>query len=147
MGMNFFEQELRKIVDPVYPNATYVGRFCFVPLSENNRARISFEMSSPAFEYYDMLQVKIVGKNDGVLDCVSFRFLDLFEVMQTDYKTIREYGKHISRRYDSAGFEWFVYKPTEAEYAILTNAVQSSTELFQEQTQEQTMTVQQDMMM
>ena len=31
--MNFFEQELHKIVAPKYPDATYVGRACYVPVS------------------------------------------------------------------------------------------------------------------
>ena len=30
--MNFFEQELHKIVAPKYPDATYVGRACYVRL-------------------------------------------------------------------------------------------------------------------
>ena len=28
--MNFFQQELRKIVGPRYPDATYIGRVCYV---------------------------------------------------------------------------------------------------------------------
>ena len=40
--MNFFEQELHKIVAPKYPDATYVGRACYVRLDELNRAKIQF---------------------------------------------------------------------------------------------------------
>ena len=31
--MNFFEQELHRIVAPKYPDATYVGRACYVRLN------------------------------------------------------------------------------------------------------------------
>ena len=40
--MNFFEQELRKIVGSAYPDATYIGRACYVRLGEENRAKIQF---------------------------------------------------------------------------------------------------------
>ena len=43
--MNFFEQELHKIVAPKYPDATYVGRACYVRLDELNRAKIQFVTS------------------------------------------------------------------------------------------------------
>ena len=36
--MTFYEQELRKIVGERYPDATYVGRACYVRLSDMNRA-------------------------------------------------------------------------------------------------------------
>ena len=38
--MTFYEQELRKIVGERYPDATYVGRACYVRLSDMNRAKI-----------------------------------------------------------------------------------------------------------
>ena len=37
--MTVFEKELRKIVEPTYPDATFVGRACYVRLSEMNRAK------------------------------------------------------------------------------------------------------------
>ena len=40
--MTFFEQELRKIVGAEYPDATFVGRACYVRLSDMNRAKIQF---------------------------------------------------------------------------------------------------------
>ena len=38
--MTFFERELRKIVQPIYPDAVFVGRACYVRLSEMNRAKL-----------------------------------------------------------------------------------------------------------
>lgn len=40
--MTFYERELRKIIGGKYPDATYVGRACYVRLSDTNRAKIQF---------------------------------------------------------------------------------------------------------
>lgn len=42
--MTFYEQELRKIVGERYPDATYVGRACYVRLDEMNRAKSSLSL-------------------------------------------------------------------------------------------------------
>ena len=49
--MTFFEQELRKIVGDVYPDATFVGRACYVRLSNMNRAKIQFTTCGTADHY------------------------------------------------------------------------------------------------
>ena len=141
MGMNFFEQELRKIVEPAYPNATYVGRFCFVPLGENNRAKINFATSVQT-THYDTLQIKIVNKHDGELDCVRLRLNDVLGAVRTDNASVRLHGAYIWQ--DGSDIDWYGYHPTKADYAALTKTIQSYTELFQEQTQG--MTMQQSMM-
>lgn len=144
MGMNFFEQELRKIVEPVYPNATYVGHFCFVPLGANNRAKINFATSVQA-AHYDTLQLKIINKNDGEVDCVRLHLTELLGAVRTDNASVRLHGAYIWQ--DGSDVSWYGYHPTKADYAALTNTVQSYTELFQEQVQTQTqgMTMQQSM--
>ena len=49
--MTFYEQELRKIVGERYPDATYVGRACYVRLSDMNRAKIQFATGIVANQY------------------------------------------------------------------------------------------------
>ena len=142
--MNFFEQELRKIVEPVYPDATYVGRFCFVPLGVNNRAKINFVTSGIA-DHYDALQIKIVNKSDGELDCVRLRLSDLLGAVQSGNLYVQQSGPYIWQ-YGSK-IEWYGYQPTEKDLAAITEGVKSYVELFQEQTMEQGMTMQQGMTM
>ena len=144
MGMNFFEQELRKIIEPVYPNATYVGDFCFVPLGANNRAKINFDTNGYA-DHYNTLQIKIVNKNDGPLDCVRLRLDDVLGAVKSSDPILRERGWYIWRSHSD--LDWYGCHPTKADYAALTKTVQSYTELFQEQvqTQAQGMTMQQSM--
>ena len=61
--MNFFEQELRKLFQAQYPDATFVGRHCFVPLGDQIRANISFRTSGYA-DHYDCEPVLMVGTED-----------------------------------------------------------------------------------
>ena len=56
--MTFCEQELRKIVGERYPDATYVGRACYVRLSDMNRAKIQF-VTGIVSNQYNALQLTI----------------------------------------------------------------------------------------
>ena len=62
--MTFYEQELRKIVGERYPDATYVGRACYVRLSDMNRAKIQFVTGSVANQY-NALQLTILNRSEG----------------------------------------------------------------------------------
>ena len=77
MGNNTFEQELRKIVSPSCPDATYVGRACYVRLSEMNRAKIQF-ISTHIASQYDVLRLTILNRDEGAVDNLVLRFSDLF---------------------------------------------------------------------
>ena len=65
--MNFFEQELHRIVAPKYPDATYVGRACYVRLNELNRAKIQFVTGIVANQYH-ALRISILNRNEGQVD-------------------------------------------------------------------------------
>ena len=58
--MNFFQQELRKIVGPRYPDATYIGRVCYVYLSVRRRAKIQIVSWGKA-NVYNAIQLWIVA--------------------------------------------------------------------------------------
>ena len=74
--MTFYEQELRKIVGERYPDATYVGRACYVRLSDMNRAKIQFVTGSVANQY-NALQLTILNRSEGQVDTLRLRFSDL----------------------------------------------------------------------
>lgn len=65
--MTFYEQELRKIVGERYPDATYVGRACYVRLSDMNRAKIQFVTGIVANQY-NALQLTILNRSEGQVD-------------------------------------------------------------------------------
>ena len=68
--MTFYEQELRKIIGEQYPDATYVGRVCYVRLSDMNRAKIQFVTGSVANQY-NALQLTILNRSEGQVDADS----------------------------------------------------------------------------
>ena len=63
--MNFFEQELRKLFAEQFPNATYVGRNCYIPLDNQIRACISFKTNGYA-DHYDTIHIIQKGASEGV---------------------------------------------------------------------------------
>ena len=131
--MNFFEQELRKIVAPKYPDATYVGRACYVRLSEMNRAKIEFITSIVANQYH-ALRLTILNRSEGQVDILLLKLSDILGKKQTNNPNFRDgVSPHI---WDDCGkAEWYVYHPNSQDYRQLTEAVSDYLEVFQEQTQ------------
>ena len=72
--MTFFEQELRKIVGAEYPDATFVGRACYVRLDEMNRAKIQFVTTGIANQY-SALRLTVLNRQEGDVDNLCFAFL------------------------------------------------------------------------
>ena len=134
--MNFFEKELRKIVEPISADATYVGTFCFVPLGENNRAKINFATSGIS-DHYDTMQIKIINKNDGELDCVRLRLSDLLGPVQSNNSFLKNSGYHIWK--DGSTYDWYGARPKAAGYSAIAETIKSYVELFRDQVQETSM--------
>lgn len=133
MGMTAFEQELRKIVSPRYPDATYVGRACYVRLSEMNRAKIQF-ISTHIASQYDALRLTILNRDEGAVDNLVLRFSDLLGKKHTSNPNFRDVV--IPHLWDDCGkVAWYVYQPSSRDYQELSDAVGSYLEVFQEQVQ------------
>lgn len=133
MGMTAFEQELRKIVSPRYPDATYVGRACYVRLSEMNRAKIQF-ISTHIASQYDALRLTILNRDEGAVDNLVLRFSDLLGKKHTSNPNFRD--GVIPHLWDDCGkVAWYVYQPSSRDYQKLSDAVGSYLEVFQEQVQ------------
>ena len=133
MGMTAFEQEVRKIVSPRYPDATYVGRACYVRLSEMNRAKIQF-ISTHIASQYDALRLTILNRDEGAVDNLVLRFSDLLGKKHTSNPNFRD--GVIPHLWDDCGkVAWYVYQPSSRDYQELSDAVGSYLEVFQEQVQ------------
>jgi hypothetical protein len=132
--MNFFEQELRKIVSPYYSDATYVGRACYVRLNDMNRAKINFTTLGIA-DHYEALRMMILNRNDGKVDTLLVRFEDLFGKKQVNNPYFPDgVYPHILDNYGKA--DWYVYHPDLSDYESLGEAVSTYLSVYQEQTQE-----------
>ena len=86
--MTFYEQELRKIVGEQYPDVTYVGRACYVRLSDINRAKIQFVTGIVANQY-NALQMTILNRSEGQVDTLRLRFSDLLGTKATSNPNFR----------------------------------------------------------
>ena len=126
--MTFFEQELRKIVGDVYPDATFVGRACYVRLSDMNRAKIQFTTCGTA-DHYEALQMTILNRSDGQVD-----FKDVLGTKQVNNPNFRKGVSPHAWTYNGKT-EWYGYHPNSRDYQKLTDAVSEYLEVFQEQTQ------------
>ncbi len=130
--MTFFERELRKIVEPIDPNASYVGRACYVRLDDKNRAKIQFVTCGTA-EHYQALQLTILNRNDGQIDTLRVRFADIWGKGQIKNLSIEQDGPY-AWTYNGKT-TWYAYQPTDRDYDKLTDAVCTYLEVFCEQTQ------------
>ena len=119
--MTFYEQELRKIVGERYPDATYVGRACYVRLSDTNRAKIQF-VTGIVSNQYNALQMTILNRSEGQVDTLRLRFSDLLGTKVTSNPNFRNgVDPHIWDDYGKV--DWYVYHPTRTE---LREALQRS---------------------
>ena len=141
--MNFYEQDLKKIVGDRYPDATYVGRACYVRLIDTNRAKIQFVTGIVANQY-NALQLTILNRNEGQVDVLRLRFTDLLGKKQTNNPNFCDgVDPHI---WDSSdGVHWYVYQPTRQDYDTLGDAVSDYLDIFQEPVQTEKQSWQQTM--
>lgn len=79
--MNFFEQQLRiltgKTTSFKSANPAYIGRACFITLSEGRRARMEF-VTTGFTDHYEALQISVINLKDGKIDSILLRFSDYF---------------------------------------------------------------------
>ena len=131
--MTFYEKELRKIVEPNYPDATFVGRACYVRLSEMNRAKIQFITNGIA-SHYESLRLTILNRHEGEVDNLVLRFKDILGKKMVNNPNFRD--GVMPHLWDYNGkVEWYAYQPTSQDYQKLSNAVNDYLDIFQEQVQ------------
>ena len=80
--MTFYEQELRKIIGAQYPDATYVGRTCYVRLGGLNGAKLDF-FTGIAADKYIALRMTILNRREGQVDTLRLCFNDLLGTKMT----------------------------------------------------------------
>ena len=131
--MNFFEQELHKIVAPKYPDATYAGRACYVRLDELNRAKIQFVTGIVANQYH-ALRISILNRNEGQVDALLLNLSDILGKKQTSNPNFRS-GIDPYIWDDCGKADWYVYHPNSRDYQQLAEAVADYLDVFQNQAQ------------
>lgn len=127
--MNCFEKELKKIMNPICPEATYVGRACFVNLGIENKAKLQFVTGGVA-DQYEALKMTVLNRREGDIDNTLLRFSELFACKgksRTFCPSFCDYGN---------GPAWHLYDPTQEDYAALRNSISRYLDVFQDMEQE-----------
>ena len=128
--MNFFEQELRKIVGDRSPDTTFVGRACYVRLNEMNRVKIRF-ISTEISNHYNALRLTILNRQEGEVDNLLLRFSDLLGKKMTSNPNFPSgITPHIWD--DNGKLSWYVYQPSSQDYQTLSDATSDYLQIFQE---------------
>ena len=110
--MNFFEQELRRIVGACdgISNPTFVGRACFADLGGDNRVKLQF-VTLGTHEQYEALKATVLNRSDGEVDSLLFRFSDTW-----GKKFDHGYKDGIPHIWTYNGkTEWYAYRPSDAD--------------------------------
>lgn len=126
--MNFFEQELRNIVGDICPTATYVGRACYVELTELNRAKIQF-VSTHSYDHYNAIQATIVNRNEGQIDCIHLNFADIWGRKRVNNPNFRDGLIPHAWTYNG-DTSWYVYQPTHEDYKKLQGSLLEYLKVF-----------------
>ncbi len=126
--MNYFENELRKLFEDRYPDATFVGRHCYVPLSDETRANICFKTSGYA-DHYDTLSVKVVDRKQGTIDAVSIRLQELLGTKQSTSRYLSN-GVNPHIWVDGNRTEWYGFRPSAQDYEAMRDAASDYMEVF-----------------
>lgn len=134
---NFFEQELRKLFadGAIIENPKFVGRACLGSLGGDLRVRAEFITMGVA-EHYSALRLTVLNRKEGVVDKSVLRFEDILgkKALPGNPNFRNGVSPHI---WDDRGkTDWYVYRPTPADFEALRQAADDYLSVFQERTPE-----------
>lgn len=136
---NFFEQELWylfgdwRAIDTPYCS----GQSCYGTLDKELRVRIQF-ISTHISGQYDALKLTVLNRINGPVDTQVVKLGDLLGKKPIPGNPNFQEGvaPHIWDNYGK--LEWYAYRPTEADYETIRQAVVRYLDVFRERTLEQT---------
>ena len=135
--MNFFEQELRKIVhgrDAIhYPK--FVGRECIARLTDDLTVKLSFRSLHIA-DHYDALQIRLMNRRDGEVDSQHIRLADVWGqvTMQGRNERISPYAWTYQE-----DTHWYGFRPNEMQYQQISDTLNDYLGCFLDISEEETM--------
>ncbi len=134
---SFFEQELGRVFGDgqVIRNPTYSGRSCFGTLGKDLRVRARFITTGYA-DHYDSLKITVLNRTDGPVDTLVLKLKDLLGKKPVPGNPNFRSGvtPHIWEDYGK--FEWYAYRPTEADYETIRQAAKQYLDVFRDRQQE-----------
>jgi len=128
--MNYFEQELSRLAKLCngIKNPVFAGRACFADLGGDNRVKLQFVTIGHA-DHYEALRATILNRSDGEVDNLLFRFRDVWGKKQVSNPNFRDGVIPYIWTYNGAS-EWYVYRPTDADFRQLAAEVSGYISVF-----------------
>lgn len=137
--MNFFEQELWYLFgDGRTIHAPYCsGQSCYGILDKNLRVRIQF-ISTHISGQYDALKLTVLNRINGPVDIQVLKLGDLLgrKPIPGNPNFREGVAPHIWDNYGKS--EWYAYRPTDADYEKIRQAVSRYLDVFQDRTPDRT---------
>ena len=130
--MNFFEEELKKIVagSAILKNQKYVGRSCYGIIGEDLRARIEF-VTLGTSNHYAGLKTTIFNRKEGVVDSMVLRFTDIWGKPKVNNPNFRDgVNPHIWT--NNGKSEWYVFYPMSKDYQKIACSMENYLSIFQD---------------
>ncbi len=134
---NFFERELGRVFGDgqVIRDPTYSGRACLGTLGRDLRVRAQF-ISTHISGEYNALKLTVLNRTDGPVDTLVLKLKDLLGKKPVPGNPNFRSGvtPHIWEDYGK--FEWYAYRPTDADYETIRQAASQYLNVFRERQQE-----------
>lgn len=122
----FFERELEKLLGngETIQSPEFAGRACVGSIGKNLRVHASFITMGIA-DHYEALLLKIIHMENGELDRLAIRFVDVLGRKRVPNNPNFRTGvvPHIWN--DRGEYEWYAYQPTDTDYAAIRQAAES----------------------
>jgi hypothetical protein len=135
MADNFFEGELRKLFqnNGVMEDVRFAGRACIGRLTDSTNVKLRF-VTMGTHEKYEGIEVTVLNRLEGKIDSNTFRFKDILGAKPVNNPNFPDgVSPHIWDGALKGGYEWYVYKPTPADFEQIAEAIDAYMEMFQEQ--------------
>ena len=138
--MNFFEQELRKLFEgsEALTDPRFTGRVCVARLTDTTNVKLEFVIHD-THEKYEGIKATVFNRNEGQIDSTVFRFRDILGKKALPGNPYLKEGVYPYIWTYNDKPEWYAYKPTPRDMEMITDAVDSYLEMFQEPVQTQGM--------
>lgn len=135
---NFFEQELRKLFadGSIIDDPKFVGRACLGSLDSDLRVRAEFITMGIA-GHYSALRLTVLNRKKGVVDKSVLRFKDILGKKAVGNPNFRS-GVYPYIWDDDGKADWYVYRPTPADFEALRETADDYLNVFRERVPERT---------
>ena len=131
--MNFFEQEMKKLFGDgtIIRSPQFSDRSCVGVIGENLRVHASFITRGIA-DQYESLLLKIIHTQQGEIDRLGIRFLDVLGKKPVPGNPNFRNGVVPYIWNDCGRYEWYAFRPSESDYTAIRQKAEQFIDHYRE---------------